>query len=270
MAPFVMPEQASELYRLLSLAYEKTNKPDTALRYFKEHILLKDSLVNAETQRLIFELEARYENERKANEIALLKEDVFVAKAKSRFVLIIFLIVLLILLMIASILFIHRRTALFKAKLAIEESENLRLNVEVKNKELVTKAIHILNLHEMALEISEKMKSLLPDLSQEKTMTLHKIIFDIEKGLPQNAWKEFETRFEQVHQDFHDKLRNMCPSLTPTEVKICSFLRLNLTSKEISLLTSRSIGTIDNARSSIRKKLNLDNDSNLTTFLLTL
>ncbi len=46
--------------------------------------------------------------------------------------------------------------------------------------------------------------------------------------------------------------------------------KLNLNTKDIALLTNRSVGTIDNARSWIRKKMGLDNEANLTTFLLSL
>jgi len=214
------------------------------------------------------ELESQYEIERSARELAQIKEDNMAEKARYQIIVISVLILLLGSLAVAAYLFNRRRTEIFKTRLVEEEREKLRMNVENKEKELTTKAIHISKMNEISLDLSEKIKIVLPGLNREKSDALQQIIHNLEKGAPQNIWKEFETRFEQVHVDFSKKLHETCPSLTPNEIKICSFLRLNLSTKDISLLTNRSLGTIDNARSSIRKKLNLTNDENLITFLI--
>ncbi|MCF8365988.1 MAG: LuxR C-terminal-related transcriptional regulator [Bacteroidales bacterium] len=60
----------------------------------------------------------------------------------------------------------------------------------------------------------------------------------------------------------------MHPELSPTEIKICSLIRLSMTSKDISILTNRSIRTVESTRSSIRKKLNLGSDTSLSGYLL--
>jgi DNA-binding CsgD family transcriptional regulator len=105
-------------------------------------------------------------------------------------------------------------------------------------------------------------------LNPETTRKLDIMVKDLEITIPDHAWQEFETRFEMVHQGFFNRLLEQYPGLTPTELKICSLLRLNMSTKDIALLTNRSIGTVDNVRSNIRKKLNLGADANLTCFLL--
>ena len=91
-----------------------------------------------------------------------------------------------------------------------------------------------------------------------------------ENGLPEELWDDFRLRFEKVNDEFHQSLLKLAPDLTPVEIKIASFLRLNLSSKEISKLTNRSAGTISNTRSSLRKKLNLEEEDNLVSFLISL
>jgi tetratricopeptide (TPR) repeat protein/DNA-binding CsgD family transcriptional regulator len=263
-----IPEQLAECYRLMSLASEQVKNNGQALSYFKKYHSLQDSLFRTESKLHMREMENRIEMEQSLKEFSELKEKILITKTKNQIVIISILGLLLFVGGIAIYLYMRRKTVMFNARLAAEESHRLRLQVENKNKELASKAIHISKMNEVSVELSDKLKTLLPGLNREKAVELQQIIRSLKKGTPLDAWKEFEMRFEQVHLEFYQKLQTLCPTLTPTEIKICSFLRLNLTSKEISSLTNRSIGTIDNTRSSIRKKLNLENDSNLTTFLL--
>ena len=79
---------------------------------------------------------------------------------------------------------------------------------------------------------------------------------------------EFETRFTGVYEQYYEKLKSLAPELSPNDLRICALMRLNISTKEIALLTNRTIGTVDNTRSSIRKKLKLDEETNLQEFLL--
>jgi DNA-binding CsgD family transcriptional regulator len=79
---------------------------------------------------------------------------------------------------------------------------------------------------------------------------------------------EFETRFTGIYDDYYDKLKIVAPELTPNELRICALMRLNISTKEIAMLTNRTIGTVDNTRSAIRKKLKLEEETNLQEFLL--
>jgi hypothetical protein len=84
-------------------------------------------------------------------------------------------------------------------------------------------------------------------------------------------WKEFECRFQQVHEQFYKTLTERFPDLTPSERRLCAFLKLNMTTKEISAMTRQNAKSIDVARTRLRKKLNLTGtDQNLITFLVTL
>ena len=81
------------------------------------------------------------------------------------------------------------------------------------------------------------------------------------------GWKEFELRFGQVHKSFYQNLSKRFPDLSPNEKKICAFLRLNMTTKDIALMTYKSVNTINQARKRLRKKMNLPSSVNLITFL---
>ena len=88
------------------------------------------------------------------------------------------------------------------------------------------------------------------------------------KSTEEETLKEFSLRFKEVHKEFYDKLLQQFPDLTPSEIKLCAFLRLNMTSKEISELTGQRLNTLENARYRLRQKLGITNsETNLVSFL---
>ena len=81
---------------------------------------------------------------------------------------------------------------------------------------------------------------------------------------------EFNKKLNEANEKYFTKLLNLYPELSPTELKVCALLRMNLSTKEISQVCNRSIRTIDFTRNNIRKRMNLQPNDNLTTHLITL
>ncbi len=106
-------------------------------------------------------------------------------------------------------------------------------------------------------------------VKDETKLAIKKIVKELQNTKDKGVWKEFDIRFKQVHTEFYDKLIELYPDLTPTEQRLCAFLRLNMTTKEISELTGQRTGTIEMARSRVRKKLGIAHDqTNMITFLV--
>ena len=108
---------------------------------------------------------------------------------------------------------------------------------------------------------------------EEKTESWVKMTCPLGKlksGRESNFLDEFEMRFKGVYESFYQKLSKQAPDLTPNDLRICAFIRLNISSKDIARLTGKTLGTIDNNKTVIRKKLNLSSDNNLQKYLLNL
>jgi DNA-binding NarL/FixJ family response regulator len=270
MQQYEMPSETAGLHKLLYEAYKKKGAFEKALQAHELYTMITDSISNLETKKTILELEKKYNREQDAREIAVLKQSVLQEEARNRYYIIAALVALIVLLMVLVLFYLRRRSARFREELARKENEKLKATNDLRNKELVSKALQIANMNETVSNISDKIKEVTPSLNKMQREAIIAAIREFELSVPEQAWAEFETRFEQVHEDFYNQLKVDFPQLSPTEIKICSFLRLNLSTKEISALTNRGVGTIDNARSSIRRKLNLGQDDNLTTFLLNL
>lgn len=131
----------------------------------------------------------------------------------------------------------------------IIEKQQVKVSLE-RNKKLLVKN-SLIHLQDQKL-----LDQALKNNEQKKLSELLKTVKD--KKLNQNSfWDEFEIRNMELYSTFFNKLLNAHPDLTNNERRLCSFLKLDLTTKEISRITGQSIESINVARVRLRKKLNL-------------
>ncbi len=270
LSQYNIPEVQTALYGIFSSTFKNAGVYDSALYYYELYNHLNDSIASEETHQTVLSLEKKYQSERKAREIAELQENINHEKSRSRLFIITFVFVAVVLVTAIFLLLARRRAARLREQLTRQENEELKNVMALRNQELVCKALMVSNLNEQLDKINNHVKQIKPSINPDAAQRLDVLVHDLEITLPEQAWHEFETRFEQVHQGFFTRLLTSFPELTPSELKMCSLLRLNMTTKDIALLTNRSIGTVDNIRSSIRRKLHLNGEDNLTAFLLNL
>lgn len=84
---------------------------------------------------------------------------------------------------------------------------------------------------------------------------------------PDKNWNEFEMYFKRVDNGFFGKLEQRFPDLTPNEKRLCALIRLNLDSKEIAAMTSRTFRSVNTAKTRLKKKLGVGADTSLYVFL---
>ncbi len=152
------------------------------------------------------------------------------------------------------------------------KNEKLQSEVSHKNAELASSAMSLVR----KMEILSKLKE---DLVQYKEMPdrdkgnkeFQKIIKLIDAELnPAEEWEKFSIHFDTVHANYLKKLRETCPEVTSTELKLAAYLRLNLSTKEIAQLLNISVRGVETSRYRLRKKLGLPNEINLTDYLIRL
>lgn len=248
----------------LSKLFEKSNMMDSAFAYHKIYKRYADSISNEENIKELTKLELQYKFEQQIQERELQIE---IEKAKQKRKNLIYLIVFcgLLLLLVVFVLLLKLEKNK-KAKIDLERTQ-LRTDLEYKNKELTTHVLYLLKKNEFILSISEKLKGIIPEIKVQNKKHIADVIQELEKGSSTDAWKEFEMRFQEVHNTFFDKLNKMAPGLTPNELRLCAFLRLNMSTKDIAAITYQSVKSIDMARFRLRKKLDIDKDENLVSFL---
>lgn len=160
----------------------------------------------------------------------------------------------------------QRNTLLEKEKLT-QQLEFKNKELEFKSKELTTNVLYLLKKNEFISSISNKLKNTNLELLTPGNIAIDKIINELDRSVSEDNWSDFEVRFQEVHVGFYNKLSRQFPGLTPNELRLCAFLRLNMTSKEIAGITYQSLDSLKVARHRLRKKLGMDRDDNLIAFL---
>ncbi len=248
----------------LSKLYKKSGRSDSALFYYEIFHEQSDSLSKMMTVRTIKlnEIRKEYDKKQKENEMRLSFE-----ASSRKTILILYIISGAALLAVVFILFLMLRLEKQKKKQGDLEKQALNEKLEYQNKELTTNVMYLTKMNEMVVQIGEKMKRLEVEDHSSNAKIIKLIISELEQTANVDAWKEFEIRFQNVHTHFYHNLSDKFPDLSPNELKLCAFLRLNMSTKEISSLTYQSQNSIMVARSRLRQKIGISKDENLITFL---
>lgn len=151
----------------------------------------------------------------------------------------------------------------------IRKQEEDRLNAELEHhkKELAIAALHLANYQKRNEELLIEIKRLIPYLNKEGMDIIRQIISDNKSNYESDFLNIFETQFRDVHAGFYERIDRKHPELTPTEKKICIFLKMKLNTKEIAVLLLSTSASIEVTRARIRKKIGLDHFQSLTEYI---
>ncbi len=151
---------------------------------------------------------------------------------------------------------------------------NEKLNLEMihKEKELANSTMLIIQKNEILQKLRNELNKTKTKLTDEQLKNdLNNTIKRIGKEIDnEKQWQVFNTHVEQVHEELFRKLKVQYPELTPRELSLCAYLRMNISSKEIATLMNISTRGVEISRYRIRKKLGLDRNANLTDFMMKL
>ena len=150
------------------------------------------------------------------------------------------------------------------------QTEKLEAELNHMKNELATATMHLLNKNEFISGLKTEISQLAKKGSLEEARAeLTKITKEIEVNISDDAdWEHFQFHFDRVHGDFSNRLVATFPTLSPQEIKLCAYLRMNLSSKEIAQLLNISVRGVEISRYRVRKKLRLERERNLQEFIL--
>jgi DNA-binding CsgD family transcriptional regulator len=149
-------------------------------------------------------------------------------------------------------------------------NEKLQDEISFKSQELANSTMLIIKKNEFLIDLKRELKL---QKNQLESRFPDKYYFSLVKKIDDNIashddWKTFETNFERAHEEFIKKLKAQYPKLTPGDLRLCAYLRMNLSSKEIAPLLGISVRGLENHRYRLRKKMDLDVDANLNEVMM--
>lgn len=148
-------------------------------------------------------------------------------------------------------------------------NEKLESDVQHKNKELATAAMHLVQKGKLISNIREELIQSVKKTNDPEVLPSFKKVMRLFEEAENNEedWAQFAQHFDEVHNNFLRTLKKRYPDLTTTDLKLCAYLRINLTTKEIAQSMGISVRGVETSRYRLRKKLCIPGETGLYDFL---
>ncbi len=155
---------------------------------------------------------------------------------------------------------------------AVKEMEDLtrkRLQNElnVKDRELVSFLLQLSEKNELLAKVKKQLKLILPEMEKKNQRNIELLEEVLKEKTTPVEWNMLENQLEKVHPGFFKRLQQKHPAISEKDKKICIYLRLGLSSKEISGLQNITPKSVEIARVRLRKKLRISGKTRLTNYL---
>ncbi len=262
-------------HQKLAAIFERDQLFESSLVHLKNYSLYRDSLFSLKSQRKINNLQTNQELE--LRELAIKRE-----REIRHYVIGIFAIMLIFL---AALLqyqirskkmaeqlreqenIIHKQ----EKKMVDDKNRYLEMVLEHRSQQLTSKTMAIAQKEKLFSEIINGLNGLVDSEDVQSRKIADRLIFQIRRELgPGNWWNEFEKWFTEVHVDFFKNCRAKSPDLSPQEMKVCAFIKLNMRNKEIADLLHIQEKSVETHRQSIRRKFRLKRGDNLNNYIVSI
>ena len=149
-------------------------------------------------------------------------------------------------------------------------NEKLESDINFKNSELASSAMHLLKKGELLTKIKSELFRIMKELENTHAIgEIKKLIRTLnEDEHLDDEWENFTNHFDQVHSDFLRELKDLHPTITPNELKLCAYLRMNLSTKEMAQLMNISVRGVEISRYRLRKKLAIPTETSIFEYLI--
>jgi tetratricopeptide (TPR) repeat protein len=272
-------EHIAEAAYGLSLVYEKMKNYKSAYKYAKIYSSYNDSIVRKEKTISISELKKQFKIDLQEKELALAKNEITLYENEKKLstlklnlaILIIFMIIVISSFAIYRFLTKAKKERLIRekdAQLHQAQKELMEIEIKTKTNDLTSFALHLIQKNDLLHQLQQELKKLPCNTDEETAKTLSTLNSNIRQNLSlKEDLEEFQHKLDYAYDDFFRRLRTKHPRLTKNEERLCAFLRLNLSSKEIAAINNTSLKAAEMSRYRLRKKLGLSNNELLPEYL---
>ncbi len=258
-------ESTIELTNLLSKAYKLKKKYDSALYYLNINQLVTDSMYNQDNQRKLNLLYLELINLEKEKEIAGLQQEGLIQKKKdnNQIILLISSSLIIIFLSICVIL-------VFKNKDKKVKLKNIELKHELgkKKRDLHQQTLKIIYMNNSLIEVENSLKKVQLQDGGNQSQNIELIIQIIRNSKTLDTeWKNFIEYFDQVYDQFTQKVFNRFPSLSISEKRLVLLIKMELKNREIASILNIDAASVKMAKYRLKKKLQLPEEIDIQQYL---
>lgn len=275
-----------EIYDFLSDFYKEKNDIDSAYHYLELSAAYKDSITTESIRDKLVQMQTMYELDKKDQSIELLKRENENQLLKEhametrQYILLasIGAIIAIFVLVMNSFLVKRRKQKqihLYEKKLMKTEMEKnelrkkeLESELEFKSRQMTTHTLNMMQKNKVLKEMTNDIADISKKVDINVKQDLKRLKFQINQNLKADKdWDEFRMYFEQVNRTFFSKLREISPSISPSEERLASLIKLKMNIKETASVLNISPPSVKMARHRLRQKLDLPQDVELYDFI---
>ena len=156
---------------------------------------------------------------------------------------------------------IMKKNVELEKEIYIQKEEKLNAIIEQKKRELTSATLKLMQINQFNNEIIPIIKKVIKHTNSNEKELLVKIVSKLKTRSSTMFWDEFEVSFSQVHPHFYTNILKQFPDLTTNDKRLCAFMSMNLTTKEIATILQKSVRSIEIARTRLRNKLGIKGKS---------
>ena len=267
------------VYHSYSKIYSDIGNYRKAYDYYLKYHKLQQDIFNEDKHKQFAEMQTKYETIEKQQQIDLLKKNEELKAIKiyrQRITIIVSIVGILLLSFILyqrvkqsklkqNLLEKEKKQLEYETSLRKAENEKLAELIAHKEREMVASTMHLLQKNELL----QKLKSQLDKLTyKEYNYELDNLSKAIESNInTEKDWEVFKVHFQEVNPDFFKNLKSSFPKLTQNDLKICAYIKIGLSNKEIAKLLNILPDSVKSTKKRLKKKLNLTAENDLTEFI---
>ncbi len=263
----------------ISRAADQMRNYKLSLKYFQIYAAYNDSIAIRQKMDRITELQSRFKEDLQEKELLIAKNELALSENQNKLntLKLNLLILCLFFILIISILILNRYRSQAKKERLIREKDTqlhtaqrelMEIDIQAKDNDLMNFALHLVQKNEMLQHLQTELKKLPYNSDEETLQRISELNAAIKHNLSlKEDYEEFKHKLDQSYNDFFIRLRTRFPNLTKNEERLCAFLRLNLSSKEIAVINNTSVKAAEMSRYRLRKKIGLEFNDLLPEYL---
>lgn len=255
-------EQKPDLLQKIAEIYTIKNNLPKALKFLTASKKSSEDLFSATSKhnQRLFEIKNKYKLELAENKVLIKKQKELIEEKNKKLYGVLIFFSLIFLAIGTTYIIYNQRNKIKKLSLIgkLDKEKNEAI-LETKNKELTAYALKM-------IEMEESMQKIINDVKAVNPKDFKKLKNKYDTG-SENNWEEFNRRFIEVNTNFYENLCKKHPNLTSTELKHCALIKLHFDSNEMSKVLNISVQSVHTSRYRIRKKMELDSNSSLETYI---
>ena len=262
--------QKASAYRDIAKTFNLLHQNDSAFIYIELSRKSMMHIYSDEHNKQMSFLQIIYDTDKKNDEIARLENN-----HKVNLIISIAVVVVVILLVIMGLLTISRQRLKLQDNTSLaEKNEQLskaqKEQLELKSRELTTHTLQVIQHNHFLDDLRQKIEEMISDDKRDQKKQLQQLVRQINQNINHDQqWKDFTLVFEQLHQSFFDRLKSYCEDLTVNDLRLIALLKMNMSSKDMAVIFGISQDSLRVARYRLRKKLNIGQGDNLSSFIQT-